>query len=572
MSSDERDDHTRHSRDGVIIVRVLALLGFLVAAPMLLGAANAPASATSGLAFKSARALRWCTNNVHDYAVDVTIVNRSSATSPQRFSVPALSVHDSATPADWSGVSGVPAIPPNHSANLMVALTPRSGKAAVTPTLPLVITLDRGQFSVEKWPSGAVVCRSPKAFARRAGAAPVPAEAVATVVHINVAPPVIIPQPKDLTYTTNPKTCAQHAGLLAAILCPDIINKAGMILLVWRWNAGSQVDGFHIYRTKTTSVYITGHPGTVVRTTTNTLIDTQTDASMTIRAIKPFKQGECFIVTAYRGKIQSDPSNRFCVGETAFINTPMGVKHLNCLVVTKGEGFTWCDPFQGVGPHYHYALTWSWSPCAAPGCLKNIAGWHVYEIEKGAAHRIFTQTELSMPAADGGPWHRGTCYEVTAFKGSSESQASNQSCVTAPMPTPPPTPKPTRATSLATSTWPSHADYHITADAFPYNIDLQNGGSVTFYNDDVDNHTVSTCDAGFGCMGATLLIDEVLYPGQSYTLNLPTWLLVGNGYRLSSYQMFYFCVYHGEGDGGYATPAFNPQLTGSMEGIITVHL
>lgn len=562
-------------------MRVLALLGFSIAASLALGAAEASTSATAGLSLSSAHALRWCTNNVHDYAVDVTIVNRGSATSPQRFDVQTLSVHDGATPIRWSGASGLPAIRRNHSANVTIALTPRAG-AAVPPMLPLVVKLDRGrlegasqsgptrEFSVAKWPSGAVVCRSPKAFARQGRSAKVSAASIVTAPHVHIIPPVVIPQPNDLTYTTNPTTCAQHAGLLVAILCPDIINRGGTILLVWRWDAKIPIDGFYVYRTST-QVHFgqPGHRGKSV-VTKRTLVDTQTDASLTIRAIKPFKKGECFIVVAYRGKIQSDPSNRFCVGATAFINTPMGLQHLDdCHSVTKRQPklYRQC---QGYALQGLYVLTWSWSPCAAPGCISGIDGYNVYLSNKKGSYvavPFFTQTYGRFAPGEG--WSRGQCYVVTAFVGRTESQASNPHCVTVPPPTPPP---PTSRPPTSGG-WPSHVDYHITADSYPYNIDVQNGGSVTFYNGDTDNHTVSTCDpGGFGCMEAPIDINDYLAPGESYTLNLPTRLLVGYGYKMSSYKLYYFCIFHGESDPGYAGPGFNPAFYNSMEGIITVHL
>ncbi len=516
-------------------MKVSAVLGILAAAPIVLGSVTAPTRATSELSISSAHAVRWCVAATRGYAADVTIVNRGSASGPQRFDVPMVFVRDSSTPTNWSGSSGLPAIRPNRSTKLTITLTPRSGKAAVTPTLPLVITLDRAQRSLATWPFGAVVCRSPKAFGHQAGSAPAPAVAVATVVHINVPPPVIIPQPKDLTYTTNPKTCAQHAGLVAAILCPDIINRGGTILLVWRWDAKAPVDGFDIYRTTTPNYKfeIPANLGKPVVVAKRILVDTQTDASLTIRAIKPFKKGECFIVTAYRGKLQSDPSNRFCVGETAFVNTPMGVKHLDdCHSVTKGASprYSRCQYYNGTSPNYHYALTWDWSPCAAPGCISDIDGYIVYVFYKGAPnieYVAFAQKDPALRAADGGPWKRGTCYEVTAFKGLTQSQASNRSCVSAPKPTPAPTPKPTPRPPPRGSQWPSHVDVHITGDYYP-NIDVVQGGSVTWYNDDNEEHTVNWSPAD----------DPIIEPGSSYTLS------VGGTGGTPSGWIIYQCDFH----------------------------
>ena len=567
-------------------MRAFGALGLLVAAAIALRVVDASASATADLSFKSAHASRWCSGTLHGYAVHVKITNKGTATSPQRFDVAMVFVRDSSTPADWSASSGLPAIRPNHSANLTIVLTPRAGMAGTAPALPLIATLNKSQVSVAKWPFGAVVCRTPKVLKRGSGigavlgyASPrtaipqqVSAASIVMAPRVHIIPPVVIPQPKDLTYTTNPTTCAQHAGLLVAILCPDIINRGGTILLVWRWDAKSPIDGFYVYRTST-QVHFgqPGHRGKSV-VTKRTLVDTQTDASLTIRAIKPFKKGECFIVVAYRGKIQSDPSNRFCVGATAFINTPMGLQRVDdCHSVTKGSPKLYRQCQRYAHPSgcatgcvsLQYMLTWSWSPCAAAGCISDIDGYNVYFFNKrqgDSMQLIFTQNDPALRVVPTYHVILGDCTEVTAFKGRTESQASNPYCVTVAPPTPRPTPRPPapRGGGL-----PSHVDYHITDDTFPQNIDVQSGGSVTWYNDDTDNHTVTTYDNATGwTYEPYIFVDEVLYPGESYTITFPYFKFAGSGY-----SQYYFCDYHGEGD---ATFGRGPN-EGFMEGYVTVH-
>ena len=559
-------------------MRALGVLGLLVAAAIALRAVDASASGTAGLSFTSAHASRWCSGTLHGYAVHVKITNKGTATSPQHFDVPMVFVRDGSSPSNWSASSGLPAIRPNHSANLTIVLTPRAGMAGTAPALPLIATLNKSQVSVAKWPSGAVVCRTLKVLKRGSGigavlgyASPrtaipqqVSAASIVMAPRVHIIPPVVIPQPKDLTYTTNPTTCAQHAGLLVAILCPDIINRGGTILLVWRWDAKIPIDGFYVYRTST-QVHFgkPGHRGKSV-VTKRTLVDTQTDASLTIRAIKPFKKGECFIVVAYRGKIQSDPSNRFCVGATAFVNTPMGLQHLDdCHSVTKRSP-TLYRQCQGYALQGLYVLTWSWSPCAAPGCVSNIDGYNVYLSNKEGSYvavPFFTQTYGRFAPGEG--WSRGQCYVVTAFVGRTESQASNPNCVTLAPPRHivlPPAPRPP---ARGGGGLPSHVDYHITNDTFPQNIDVQSGGSVTWFNDDTDNHTVTTYDNATGWTDVPyIFVDEVLYPGESYTITFPYFKFAGSGY-----SQYYFCDYHGEGD---ATFGHGPN-EGFMEGYVTVH-
>jgi plastocyanin len=74
---------------------------------------------------------------------------------------------------------------------------------------------------------------------------------------------------------------------------------------------------------------------------------------------------------------------------------------------------------------------------------------------------------------------------VTAYHGGVESDHSVTYCATAAsMATPPPAPR--------------HVDIDVTDDTFPANTRVFIGGTVTWKNDDTDDHTVTAYDGSFG--------------------------------------------------------------------------
>jgi plastocyanin len=96
----------------------------------------------------------------------------------------------------------------------------------------------------------------------------------------------------------------------------------------------------------------------------------------------------------------------------------------------------------------------------------------------------------------------GTCYVVRAYRGNVQSDPSSPFCVTQQMvvvPTPPPTA-------------PPHVDIDVSDDTYPSSTIVRLGGSVTWKNDDTDEHNVRTDDYS---------IDGDLPPGGSFTYTFP---------------------------------------------------
>lgn len=129
-----------------------------------------------------------------------------------------------------------------------------------------------------------------------------------------------IAAPQHLAYSNSPQVCAAHIhGLGAALVCPGIIASAKVLPLVWDWapchvnGCLSQIEGYHIYRVPAGNYrHLDRSP---------TLVDSQPDQNTTIRGISPFSKTDCFLVTAYKGSEESEPSNVWC-GRP---NLPMGI-------------------------------------------------------------------------------------------------------------------------------------------------------------------------------------------------------------------------------------------------------
>jgi len=222
-------------------------------------------------------------------------------------------------------------------------------------------------------------------------------------------------------------------------------------------------------------------------------IDTQSDPSITMRGIAPYRKGECFVVTAFGYGHESDDSNTFCVGDAAFVTTPYGLHYQTAY-------------------DNHLMLEWYWTPCpASSGCVQNINGFNVYQT--GGAF-VRQQNDPTRPVADVGPFNVGTCYVVRAYSGNVQSDPSSPFCVTAQI-VPTPTPQPGA---------PSHVDVDITDDTFPANIVVKVGGSVTWKNDDTDEHDVTARDSSFY---------GDLPPGENFTQTFPR-----------AGVIVYYCHYH----------------------------
>jgi hypothetical protein len=133
-----------------------------------------------------------------------------------------------------------------------------------------------------------------------------------------------IAAPSNFWYTNDPTVCVNHAGLLASLVCPGMLADGTTLLLVWDWNPNScangncvtSIDGFHIY-----SVTSGGSSGQYAVLPTRTLVDTQSDPSYTLRGIKPFSTGQCFVATAFKGKNESPDSWSYCVPANLALGT-----------------------------------------------------------------------------------------------------------------------------------------------------------------------------------------------------------------------------------------------------------
>jgi len=140
--------------------------------------------------------------------------------------------------------------------------------------------------------------------------------------------PPVVAAPTNLAYTNDPKVCNAHAGggLASALICPGLIASTASLPLVWDWQqctytpgnaffnipssnvcGVSQPDGFHIYRVTPTTEMLQ-----MIRLGTRTLVDTQTDPTLTIRGISPYNKTDCYVVTAYKGSTESADSNEWC--------------------------------------------------------------------------------------------------------------------------------------------------------------------------------------------------------------------------------------------------------------------
>lgn len=153
---------------------------------------------------------------------------------------------------------------------------------------------------------------------------------MAHVLPVFVQLPPKISAPANLQYTNDPSVCNAHApGLAGALICPGLIASTAALPLVWDWQpcttiqgsawfniptttvcGVSQPDGFHIY--KVIDPVTSGSRFTYTRLGSRTLVDTQTDPSLTIRGISPYQKSDCYVVTAFKGSTESPDSNEWC--------------------------------------------------------------------------------------------------------------------------------------------------------------------------------------------------------------------------------------------------------------------
>jgi plastocyanin len=448
------------------------------------------------LVITAATATRTCTGSTSSIYVSLTIANQGTAPSPARSDVSSIAVVEHALPAQWTGNAGLPAITVGGSATVTL---PLKGPANGAPALPLVATVNGGQWITESdytnnsrqiTTLSGLGCASAATLVGNTG---VTRAALATPTPYPLRPGIplnVMPAPTNLTYTTDPTTCINHVGFGGAFVCQAVIEKSGLLLLVWDWRpcytptCAKTIDGFHIYavtsRIMPTSIRQIG-PGQVAHV--KTLVDTQTTPAITLRGISPFHTGECFVVTAYHGTKESSDSNVYCAGGNTLVAAPWYLRpaltHPDCADL-NGFGFRDCTVAVDA---YHLYLLWNWNPCAASaGCAQRVDGYNVYQTGAGRAAQ---QTDGTVFGADLGVVNRGTCFTVTAYHGGVESDHSVTYCATAAsMATPPPAPR--------------HVDIDVTDDTFPANTRVFIGGTVTWKNDDTDDHTVTAYDGSFG--------------------------------------------------------------------------
>ena len=113
-----------------------------------------------------------------------------------------------------------------------------------------------------------------------------------------------LPAPVDLASTTDPQVCSRHLGnaqFLDSFICQAI--GGGTLTLVWEWPGKENIAGYRIYR-------VDGGRRERVHAQANgkeVMVDL-------LKAPVGGFSGKCYAVVAYKGKLESDLSNPFCVG------------------------------------------------------------------------------------------------------------------------------------------------------------------------------------------------------------------------------------------------------------------
>lgn len=511
-------------------------LSVLVVASMTLR----PGALKPDLVVSAASAVQTCVGQTRSYDIRVIVANHGGAPSPARLDFPVVAVGDGSRPAKWTATAGLPAIAVNGSATVLLRLAPAQPGIVSVPIVPLIVTVNSGHWIDESNfdNDGAQI-----ASVTSGGCAAITSATLgikATKINVNPGvhlppngivllatprpplrprpmPPNFIAPPTGLTYTTDPTVCVNHVGLLGAFVCEQAISQAGLLLLVWSWspcsnaNCVQQIQGYHIYAAppppqlknlKYTPVHVTTptaphSPSSQIHITpiavqnlanqTRTPLDTQTDPTVTMRGITPYHEGECLVVTAYANGKESDDSNTFCIGQAAFITAPWNVRYIQnyatCGDVFGSTGYQQCASYLSEN---HLVLYWNWNPCpASSGCAQSVDG---YNIDQTGGTFVAQQRNAAILAADAGPFQVGACYTVRAYRGNVQSDPSWPFCVAQQMvPTPQPAPTPTGA--------PMHVDIDVPDDTFPSNVIIHVGGSVTWKNEDTDEHNVVSADS-----------------------------------------------------------------------------
>ncbi len=118
--------------------------------------------------------------------------------------------------------------------------------------------------------------------------------------------------PANLHNAGGAADCAAHVGLVASLVCPDMI-KSGNLLLIWDWRSDgalADIDGYRTYR-------VDSGLKQLVYTSNNkkdlTLVDLAPPAGG--------YTGKCYAVSAYTAKAESDLSPAFCASGSSIAKT-----------------------------------------------------------------------------------------------------------------------------------------------------------------------------------------------------------------------------------------------------------
>jgi hypothetical protein len=147
---------------------------------------------------------------------------------------------------------------------------------------------------------------------------------------------MIFPAPNGLARSNNAQDCGTHGastGLFGGALCGNYV-LSGKPVLIWNWSpvsfcplafrapfpvCPSDIDGYRIYKTNMGSIYTTLY--------SHGLVDTMSlGRNVTLSMSSKLREGDCYVVRAFKGDLESQNSNELCMGggrlvnKTAYIN------------------------------------------------------------------------------------------------------------------------------------------------------------------------------------------------------------------------------------------------------------
>lgn len=133
-----------------------------------------------------------------------------------------------------------------------------------------------------------------------------------------------IAAPTALNYTNDPTECTSRlGGFLAALMCPKILAGGDQLMLIWNWspcsgdaNCVQKIDGYHVYHPSSGASGYAGR-NLIASNSLPTPLATQDKQEAMFEFLSGFKSGDCYVVTAFAGNTESQPSNRFCLAGSA---------------------------------------------------------------------------------------------------------------------------------------------------------------------------------------------------------------------------------------------------------------